>query len=281
MIPVSLLSSYLYCPRKIYLQKVLKMEEPTRESTLKGTIRHKVYEEFSNRKKNVIVNITPDNNFEDIRKAFEDLFNHILKNQIIFYKKNIFRLRSEPGRFHASLFPTFKNDIKARAKTVWDFIIKHKVFGENLWDMLTPKIKSEYYIESETLGLKGNIDQIHVYDGKVIPFELKTGKPADEGIWPGHRIQLAAYIMLLEEKFGTNIEKGEIYYLDENEIRELTINNFFRDDVIQVKENVEALLESKELPPITSNQNKCTSCPFKKDCHDEEVMQKKLNTAFS
>lgn len=281
MIPVSLLSSYLYCPRKIYLQRVLRLEEPTRESTLRGTIKHNVYDEFSFQKRNIIVNITPDNNLEDIRKAFETLFKQILRNQVIIHKKNIQRLRSEPAKFYASILPTFSNDIKSRAKTVWDFIIKHKVFGEKLWERLTPKIKSEYYIESEILGLKGKIDQVHVYDGKVIPFELKTGKTAKEGLWPGHKIQLAAYIMLLEEKFDMDIGKGEVYYIDENEIRELELNNFHRDDVVQTRENLKALLDSKEIPPIINNENKCNSCAFKKDCYDEELMQKKLKAVFS
>ena len=43
-ISVSMLSSYIYCPRKLFLQKVLAVEEPPKESLVLGTLRHEIYD---------------------------------------------------------------------------------------------------------------------------------------------------------------------------------------------------------------------------------------------
>ena len=47
-ISVSMLSTYLYCPRKLFLQKILMVEEPPKESLVMGSIRHEVYDYINN-----------------------------------------------------------------------------------------------------------------------------------------------------------------------------------------------------------------------------------------
>ena len=44
MISVTLLSAYMYCPRKIYLTKVLGLIEPPNAAMVKGSIRHNAFE---------------------------------------------------------------------------------------------------------------------------------------------------------------------------------------------------------------------------------------------
>ena len=47
--------------------------------------------------------------------------------------------------------------------------------------------------------------QVEVRAESLLPIELKTGKSPKEGVWPGHRVQLSAYVMLLEDNFNMNI----------------------------------------------------------------------------
>ena len=63
-----------------------------------------------------------------------------------------------------------------RANNIFSFIEANNVFGEELWQKLTPKILSELRVDSDELRLKGIIDQVHVYDADYVPFELKTGR---------------------------------------------------------------------------------------------------------
>jgi len=50
--------------------------------------------------------------------------------------------------------------------------------------------------------LKGKIDRIEKFNDTAIPVELKTGKAPKGGVWESHMIQVASYMLLLEEKLG-------------------------------------------------------------------------------
>ncbi len=273
MIPVSLLSAYLYCPRKLYLQKVLKISEPTRESNLKGTIKHMALQGFSNRESELVSSIYPEHIFEDIKKLFENTLSSQIKNAIIENKKAINRLNIEPSDVYNSTFRDLKPHIETRAENVWNFISVKNLYGADLWENLTPKIKSEYSLQSETYKLTGVIDQVFVYPEKIVPVELKTGKPPEEGIWPGHKIQLAAYMLMLEDIFNFSVETGFINYISEKEQRQLQLNPFLKQDVIKTRELVEKLLLSNNIPDHLKKESKCTRCPLKKSCHDESYVQ--------
>ena len=134
-----------------------------------------------------------------------------------------------------------------------------------------PKIESEIWISSERLHLKGIIDRLEKYECDYIPIELKTGKPAANGIWPSHRIQLAAYALLLEDKFSVNVKEGFIHYLDYKQKKQLVMNSFIRQEVIDLTNKVISLLKSKTLPVFCSNKNKCDSCGLKDACYKHKV----------
>jgi len=163
-----------------------------------------------------------------------------------------------------------------RSKNVFDFILKNNVFGDELWQRLTPKILSELRVESEGLKLKGIIDQVHVYEQDYVPFELKTGRAPDSGVWPSHRIQIAAYSMLLQEKFNKPIKEGFVFYLDTKEKRHIAMNPFMKDEVRQIVSEVIGLLESRNIPDFCNNENKCMKCGLKATCYDEEKVNELL-----
>ena len=72
-----------------------------------------------------------------------------------------------------------------------------------------------------------------------VPIELKTGKMPKEGVWPGHRIQIAAYSMLIEEKFNTTVKEGFVRYLDSKETRHIAINPFMREEITNLIKEVQ------------------------------------------
>ena len=59
--------------------------------------------------------------------------------------------------------------------------------------------KPDYLVESD--------------DGAIIPVEIKSGQAPSEP-WEGHVLQLAAYCLLVEEKYGVRPEYGIIQYQD-------------------------------------------------------------------
>jgi CRISPR-associated exonuclease Cas4 len=169
----------------------------------------------------------------------------------------------------------FEDAAKDRALNVSDFAKKHNVYGAELWISLTPKLLSEQKFRSERLNLSGIIDVLEIHDvngeKSYVPLELKTGKCPDKGMWDGHRIQLAAYLLLLEDS-GKKTGEAVIKYQGA-EKRLLHMNPFLRSEVLELIQKTDSVLKDLVLPEYTDNKNKCKNCHFKEKCYDPETMQ--------
>ena len=168
-------------------------------------------------------------------------------------------------------------EAEIRTKNISDFIQKYNVYGKELWKKLTPKILSEQRVESNKLQLKSIIDRIEIYENSYVPIELKTGKMPKEGVWPGHRIQIAAYAMLLEEKFKTSVKEGFVRYLDAKETRQIAINPFMKEEIINLVKEVQELLKNQDVPNYCENRNKCANCGLKETCYNESEVSTLLS----
>ena len=247
-ISVSLLSSYLYCSRKLFLEKVLLLEEPPKESIVMGSIRHEAYDSINKKEEEIVTSITKKATIESIESLYKQKYLAILRKAIVSSKKRLEEANLNMLDAYKKSFPFITDEAGTRAGNVFRFIQSNNVYGQELWERLTPKIISELRVESDELRLKGIIDQVHVYNGEYVPFELKTGRTPRDGVWPSHRIQLAAYSLLLQEHFKKPIKEGFVIYLDTKEKRHIAINPYMKEEVTQIVNEVLALLENKELP---------------------------------
>ena len=275
-ISVSLLSSYLYCSRKLFLEKVLLLEEPPKESLVMGTIRHETYDKINKNEELIVTSITKKIEFEQIKELYKQNYLKFLRKSVAANKERLKEVNINMLDAYKKAFPFIMEESITRSANVFDFIEKNNVFGDELWHRLTPKIISELRIDSEELKLKGIIDQVHVYDNDYVPFELKTGRTPADGVWPSHRIQIAAYSLLLQEKFNKPVKEGFVYYLDTKEKRHIAINPFMREEVKQIVNEVISLLENKKLPDFCNNENKCRKCGLRETCYDEEKVNELL-----
>ena len=274
-ISVSLLASYLYCPRKIYLERVLGFFELPKKALVIGTIKHGIFDEINKKEEEIVTNITEKTSLEGLQETYKNAYSKIHRDVIIKNKEKLRELELNIQDIFKKTWPLILNEAQNRSLNVFNFIQKHMVFGKELWEKLTPKIQSEFKIKSETLGLSGIIDQIEIYEKGYVPIELKSGKAPKEDAWPNHKIQVAAYAMLLEEKFNTEVKEGFIHYLDVNEKRHIPINIFLKEETNELKNKVKALLESKEIPSVCDNENKCNACGLRETCFDEKKLKKK------
>jgi CRISPR-associated protein Cas4 len=266
----------MYCPRKLYLQYVLRLTEPPKEVLVKGSIRHKVYENINLAEEELVRSIKKGMNENDLKGKYHQRYREILLDVIKENKEELKQFNILPQDLFKNVWPLILSESETRATTVHNFILKHNVFGEELWEKLAPKIESELRIESEKLGLRGIVDQIEIYKKGFVPVELKTGKSPREGVWPGHKIQLIAYTLLLEEKFKTEIKEGFVHYLDSKEKRHIVLNAFMRVEVRELIKKVNNLLNSDKIPDFEKNQNKCINCGIKEDCYNEKKLDKLL-----
>ena len=277
-ISVSLLSAYLYCSRKLFLEQVLMLREPPKESIVMGAIRHEVYDNVNKKEEELVTSITKKSSLESIQSLHKKEYLAILRKVITNNKKRLEEVNVDMLEAYKKSFPFIAEESLMRATNIFNFIDANNVFGEELWQKLTPKIISEMRVESEELALKGIIDQVHVYEKGCIPFELKTGRSPQDGVWPSHRIQIAAYSLLLQEKFNKEVKEGFVVYLDSKAKRHIAINPFMGEEVKQLVNEITALLESKEIPDFCNNENKCKKCGLRRTCHNEEEVNNLLKT---
>jgi CRISPR-associated protein Cas4 len=280
-ISVSLLSSYLYCSRKLFLEKVLLLEEPDKESLVMGSVRHEAYDMINKAEEEVVISIAQRMRLEDIKSLYRQKYLQILRKALANNRKRLQELNISMLDAYRKSFPFIMEESETRSHNLFNFMESNKVFGKELWEKLTPKIISELRVESDELRLKGIVDQIHVYDGEYVPFELKTGRTPQDGVWPSHRIQLAAYSLLLQERFKKPIKEGFVVYLDTREKRHIAMNPFMKEEVQQIVDSIIALLEKKELPDFCNNENKCRKCGLKETCYNEEELNSLLKIRAS
>ena len=268
-VSVSMLSSYLYCSRKLFLQKVLAVEEPPKESLVLGTLRHEIYDFINQSEEKIVTSITKKIQYGELISLYKTFYSRALRERIIKNKSKIKEVHIGLVDVFKRTWPLILEEAEIRAKNIFDFMQKYNIYGSKLWEKLTPKIISEQRVDSDELQLRGIIDRIEVYESGYIPVELKTGKMPKEGIWPGHRVQVVAYAMLIEERFKTSVREGFVRYLDAKETRKIAINPFMREEVINLIKGVQELLKNQQLPDYCENKNKCANCGLKQTCYNE------------
>ena len=281
IIPVTSLSTYLFCKRKLFLEKVLKIYVPVKEAAILGSIRHYCYEKINKIEETLVKSIQPGETLEQIESRYNAIYSNILKQILIENKYNLKRFNLGLVGQHNKIFPLLKNESKIRAKNIFNFIKEKNIYGQELWNNFTPKIQSEVNITSNTLGMRGIIDQVEIYPHTVIPVEFKTGKTPDTGIWPNHRIQVSAYMLLLEYSHNQPISKRYVYYFDKLDKRKIISNPFLKDEVLALRDKVIETITGKELPDFIDNKNKCNACNLKEKCYNKEFMEQSMQEFFA
>ncbi len=275
-ISVTMLSSYLYCARKLFLERVLGMFEPEKLAMVKGTLRHATHDGVNKLEEGIVRSITMADEFADIYMKYERAYSGLLRRTITANKYRLRNVKLPLIDAYHQIWPFFQKESEARALNLFKFIEKFSVYGDELWEKLTPKIESELRIQSDSLMLSGIIDKVEKYETGMVPIELKTGSMPNEGVWPGHRIQIAAYALMLEEKTGQQIKEGIVHYLDSDTRRQVVINPFLKDEVKELKDKVRKLLKGDEIPDFDTNENKCAKCGLREQCFDEKQLKKLL-----
>jgi len=276
-ISVSMLSAYLFCSRKLFLQQVLALKEPPKESTILGSLRHEIYDFINRSEEKIVTTIKEKIQYNELITTYKSFYSKALREKIIKNKSRIKEVNLDIVDVFKKTWPLILDEAEIRAKNIFDFIQKYNVYGHDLWEKLTPKIISEIWVDSDKLQLKGIIDKVEIYENGYVPIELKTGKMPKEGVWPGHKVQIAAYSMLIEEKFKTEVKEGFVNYLDAKQTRHIAINPFMRQEILDLVKEVQEMLKSHDLPNYCKNKNKCVNCGLRETCYNEQEVSTLLS----
>lgn len=268
MLSVTDLTAYMYCSRKLYFSKVLHVREKAQAPSLKGTIKHAVFESAGKQEKELICSFTEKEKQEELEMRYRKVYYSVLLLQIQRVKKDLDMQGLKSVDIYQELWPFFLSEAKEKSAYFYHLAQEKNCYGEALW-MSLPKSVPELKIFSEKLGLVGVIDRVDLIDG-FIPVEIKTGSAPREGIWKEHMIQLGAYMLLLSEHYGKDISVGYVEYRSINDTRKVTMNPFLKDEILELIEKVKNTLNAKELPPKTTEIKKCGHCGIKDVCYSQK-----------
>ncbi|RLI92555.1 MAG: CRISPR-associated protein Cas4 [Candidatus Altiarchaeales archaeon] len=257
IIQVSSLNDYSFCPRAVYLSKVLGVKPKMSRRLLMGSIWHFIMRELSIRQHKFLNRITDGGEIrillsEELEKILRDLpfiYGHISKDDL--------------DEFIPILRKEIQNDIDVMSNKLNELITRFGI--EDALRMITPW-KVEFQVNSRRLGMRGRIDKV-MRNPDIFPVEIKTGKCPETDVWNGNKLQLCAYAMLLEDRFNSKVNYGLIEYTRIQEERRVVMTSALRRNVLEVRDMIIDIING-HIPERIKNSNKCNSCVYRHECGD-------------
>ena len=129
--------------------------------------------------------------------------------------------------------------------------------GERFFDVV---------VSSPTLGLTGRLDMAILTDDEAIPVEFKQMTTTKVG--DNHIIQLAAYSILLEEKWARPVRRAFVHCIPVKASLEVPITDALREKVLVRLEEVQQMITREMLPGPNRVPGRCRDCEFRPLCPD-------------
>ena len=126
--------------------------------------------------------------------------------------------------------------------------------------------RSEVYLVSHRLRLRGKCDYIVNALGHKVPVEVKKGKdkfgvPAFNDV-----MQLVCYVIMIEERYGEPVPTGVIIYAGSRKRYEITILGYHKRQLYRLLTSIRMTRNGGGIPPRTKNKNRCKGCSINARC---------------
>jgi|TARA_B110000444_G_scaffold159207_1_gene148880 CRISPR-associated exonuclease Cas4 len=121
----------------------------------------------------------------------------------------------------------------------------------------------------EVTGLRGRPDQIVIVDGEFIPVEQKTGK-VPRSPHPSHRMQLLAYLHLVEVSTKKSSPYGVIRYGQEN-LHQIDWTAEAKQDLLNGISEIQRLMVEGGAKRNHDRPGKCRNCSRRYACSESLV----------
>lgn len=119
-------------------------------------------------------------------------------------------------------------------------------------------------VQSEQLGLSGQVDEVVKADSGLFPVDYKLAKHSGYHF----KIQLTAYALILEEMTGDVIHQGYIYLMRAHKMETVRFNEKLRQTVKQAVEQMRHIAQNEHIPSPTTYHQRCVDCEFRRFCND-------------
>ncbi|WNY25477.1 hypothetical protein [Methanolapillus millepedarum] len=167
----------------------------------------------------------------------------------------------------------YENTIRQIPELVQNVSKTIESHGFSIYEAAANPIHTKALFYFEKLNLSGAPHKIIVLDNKILPYLIKTSKAPQNGIWEKDKIAAAAYVLLLENKFGKTNVFGNFAVDYAGEIR---IGRTRLEDKKAVFRILRQMKETKNgKMPNARNIRFCDHCDYKEKCRP------KLTSFFS
>jgi CRISPR-associated exonuclease Cas4 len=132
------------------------------------------------------------------------------------------------------------------------------------------RIIRSVHVWSDPLHIAGVADFVEEHDGVLVPVEYKRGRM---GQWINDHVQLCAQAMCLEERTGTRVPTGEIFYWTSRRRERVELDAVLREHTRAVIAQAFDLLADGRIPPPIDHAAKCRDCSMEPICLPREMLQ--------
>ena len=114
---------------------------------------------------------------------------------------------------------------------------------------------------SHRYGLAGKPDYISREGEELIPVERKSRSVSATGAYEGEILQLAAYCLLVEERFGKPVRSGKILY--QNRSLEVPFDDQLRARLLDAIAELKSADLMSDVPRSHNSPARCRGCGFR------------------
>ncbi len=126
-------------------------------------------------------------------------------------------------------------------------------------------------LRSARLGLRGRLDLAIALPDRAAPGAeavVVEYKDSERAAGPHFKLQLAAYALLLEERWGVRVRRGLIYHIPLRQVEAVPITPALRRGVAQAVRAMQEMVLGEQMPPSPASRRPCVSCEFRRFCND-------------
>lgn len=125
------------------------------------------------------------------------------------------------------------------------------------------EIRADSALYSEPLGLVGKPDRITRKGNELIVWEFKS-REAPAIPFDSHILQLAAYAILVEDKYKTTVSKGIIRY--SNRTFDIKIDRALKERVIETIREIQRFPPQGQMYRNHGERARCLKCEYREVC---------------
>ncbi len=128
------------------------------------------------------------------------------------------------------------------------------------------KVIKNVELISNKLKLRGKIDYLIITKfGELIPVEIKWSELEHGTVKRDHKLQLAAYSLMIEENFNKVVKRAIIYYTRIKKLITIPIDEDMKNEVKRIISEINKIISNEEIPKVVKSKH-CVNCGFKNYC---------------